>query len=183
MKETLTPGTALAPVPVVLVSCGNEEKANITTIAWTGTLNSEPPLLYVSIRPGRFSYPIIKETQEFVVNIPDKKMVFATDFCGTKSGKNVDKFKEMKLTKTSAQVVKAPLIKECPINIECKLKEVKELGSHDMFIGEIVAVNADQDIINEKGKIDFQKLELLTYLGSEYFIADQKVGDRGICLK
>ena len=183
MKEKLSPGTVLAPVPVVLVSCGDEKKANITTIAWTGTLNSEPPLLYVSIRPGRFSYSIIKETGEFVVNIPDEKLVFETDYCGTNSGKNVDKFEEMKLTKELAQVVKAPLIKECPINIECKVKEIKSLGSHDIFIGEIVAVNAEKEYVSETGKIEYQKLKLLTYLGSEYFIADKKVGDRGICLK
>lgn len=183
MKSSIKVQTALAPLPVVMVSCGNEEKCNITTIAWTGIINSEPPLVYVSIRPSRYSYSIIKNLREFVINIPDEKLVVATDFCGTKSGKEIDKFKEAKLTKGNANIVKAPLIEECPINIECKLKEIKKLGSHDMFIGEIVAVNADEKYIKENGSIDYGKANLLTYMGQEYFIANKKVANRGICLK
>lgn len=182
MKEHLQPSTTLAPIPAVLVSCGNMENANITTIAWTGVLNSEPPLVYVSIRPTRHSYNIIKETKEFVINIPSEDLVWATDFCGTKSGKNVDKFTEAKLTKEKCKIVNAPGIKECPISLECKLKEIKELGSHHMFIGEIVCVNADSEII-EEGKINLAKANLITYLGSEYYVANKKVGYRGICLK
>ncbi|HBC84931.1 MAG TPA: flavin reductase family protein [Clostridiales bacterium] len=183
MKSNVKVQTALAPVPIAMVSCGDELKSNITTIAWTGIINSEPPLVYVSIRPSRHSYSIIKNLGEFVINIPDEKLVFAADFCGTKSGKEVDKFKEARLTKEKAQIVKAPLIKECPINIECKLKEIKKLGSHDMFIGEIVAVNADDEYVRDNGNIDYGKANLLTYMGQEYFVANKKIADRGICLK
>ncbi len=183
MKSNVKVQTALAPVPIAMVSCGDELKSNITTIAWTGIINSEPPLVYVSIRPSRHSYSIIKNLEEFVINIPDEKLVFAADFCGTKSGKEVDKFKEARLTKEKAQIVKAPLIKECPINIECKLKEIKKLGSHDMFIGEIVAVNADDEYVRDNGNINYGKANLLTYMGQEYFVANKKIADRGICLK
>lgn len=183
MKSNVKVQTALAPVPIAMVSCGDDLNYNITTIAWTGIINSEPPLVYVSIRPSRHSYSIIKELGEFVINIPDEKLVFAADFCGTKSGKQIDKFKEAKLTKEKAQIVKAPLIKECPINIECKLKEIKKLGSHDMFIGEIVAVNADDEYVRDNGNIDYGKANLLTYMGQEYFVANKKIADRGICLK
>lgn len=182
MKETLEASTILAPIPTVMVSCGNMEKANITTIAWTGVINSEPPLIYVSIRPSRHSYNIIKKTGEFVVNIPDEKLVWETDYCGTKSGKEVDKFKSANLTKEASKKVSAPSIAECPINLECKLKEIKELGSHHMFIGEVVCVNANKELVKD-GKIDLASAKLITYLGNEYYIADTKVGDRGICLK
>lgn len=183
MKTSIKVQTALAPVPVAMVSCGDEVNSNITTIAWTGIINSEPPLVYVSIRPSRHSYSIIKEYGEFVINIPNENLVVAADFCGTKSGKEIDKFKEAKLTKEKAKIVKASLIKECPINIECKLKEIKHLGSHDMFIGEIVAVNADDEYIKENGSIDYGKANLLTYMGQEYFVANKKIADRGVCLK
>ena len=182
MKERLEPSTILAPIPAVMVSCGNMENANITTIAWTGIINSEPPLVYVSIRPSRYSYNIIKETKEFVINIPDEKLVWQTDYCGTKSGKEVDKFKEAHLTKEISNKVKAPSIEECPIGLECKLKEIKELGSHHMFIGEIVCVNAKEDIV-ENGKINLPKAKLITYLGNKYYVADKKIGDRVICLQ
>lgn len=183
MKKMLNPDTVLAPIPAVLVSCGDMENANITTIAWTGVLNSEPPLVYVSLRPSRHSYEIIKQKKEFVINIPDESLVWETDYCGTKSGKKVDKFKEAKLTKELCQIVEAPAIKECPINLECKLKEIKKLGSHDMFIGEIVAINANEELVDANGKINLPKANLITYLGQEYYIANKKVGDRGICLK
>lgn len=182
MKENLKPDTILAPIPVVMVSCGDMKKSNILTIAWTGIINSEPPLVYVSIRPTRYSYQIIKDNMEFVINIPDEKLVWEADFCGTKSGKNVDKFTETNLTKEECKLVKAPAIAECPISLECKVKEIKELGSHHMFIAEIVSVNSTKDII-EDGKMKLSKANLLTYLGNEYFVANKKVGDRGICLK
>ncbi len=182
MKESLKPNTTLAPIPAVMVSCGDMESANIITVAWTGVLNSEPPLVYVSIRPSRHSYNIIKQTKEFVINIPDEKLVWQVDYCGTKSGKEVDKFKEANLTKETSKNIKAPSIKECPISLECKVKEIKELGSHHMFIGEVVGVNANKEII-ENGKINLGKANLITYLGNEYYVANKKVGDRGICLK
>ena len=183
MKFELKPCTALAPVPVVMISCGTMEKSNITTIAWTGVINSEPPLVYVSIRPTRKSYEIIKKQGEFVINMPDEKLVWQADFCGTKSGKNVDKFKEAKLEKMEAKFVKAPLIKECPVNLECKLTEIKHLGSHDMFIAEIVNIHADEEYKLENEKLDYSKMNLLSYMGQEYFVQNKKVADRGICLK
>lgn len=183
MKKTLDPGTSLAPVPVVMVTCGDMEDSNITTIAWTGVINSEPPMVYVSIRDSRKSYEIIEKTREFVINIPDKNLVWETDFCGTKSGKNIDKFKETKLTKIKAQNIDVPLIKECPINLECKVTEIKKLGSHDMFIAEVIAVNCDEEFILENGKIDFKNANLLTYAGNKYLAQNVEVGERGICLK
>ena len=124
-----------------------------------------------------------KRKGEFVINIPDEKLVVAADFCGTKSGRDVDKFKEAKLDKEKAQIVKAPLIKQCPINLECKVKEIKHLGSHDMFIGEIIAVNVDDECVKENGNIDYGKANIITYMGQEYFVANKKIADRGICLK
>ena len=182
MKFELKPQTAFAPVPVVMVSCGTMENANIISVAWTGIINSEPPLVYVSIRPTRKSYEIIKETGEFVINIPNENLVWQVDFCGTKSGKNIDKFKEAKLKKEKGKLVKAPLIKECPINLECKVKEIKSLGSHDIFIAEIINVNADEEFI-ENGKLNYSKMNLLSYMENRYFVHNKKVADRGTCLK
>lgn len=182
MKQNLEASTALAPIPAIMVSCGDFNNSNITTIAWTGVINSEPPMVYVSLRPNRYSYNIMKDTKEFVINIPDENLVWETDYCGTKSGRDVDKFKEANLTKEKCKFVKAPAIAECPISLECKLKEIKELNSHHMFIAEIVSVNAKQEIIKD-GKINLPKANLITYLGNEYYVASKKVGDRGICLK
>ena len=183
MKKSLKPQPILGAVPTVMVSCGNVEDSNIITIAWTGIISSEPPLIYVSIRPTRYSYNIIKESKEFVINIPNEKLVLETDLCGTKSGKEIDKFKEAKLTKEKAEVVKCPLIKECPINIECKVKEIKEMGSHDMFIGEIVNIDIDDEYITENNKIDYIKAKLINYLGNNYVLENNAIAKRGICLK
>lgn len=183
MKKLLKEGTNLAPVPVAMVSCQGEDKANIITIAWTGVLNSEPPLVYISIRPTRHSYNIIKNTKEFVLNIPDDKLVWQADFCGTKSGSKVDKFKEANLTKEEASIVKAPMIKECPISLECKVEEIKHLGSHDMFIARVVATHVEEAYVKENGAIDFESANLLTYAGSCYLCQNKKIADRGICLK
>lgn len=183
MKERLEPSTALAPLPVVMVSCGTKESANITTVAWTGIINSNPPLVYISLRPERHSYKIIKQNMEFVINIPNKQLAYQTDYCGTKSGRNEEKFKTLNLIMEDCTKVKAPAIQECPINLECKVKDIKELGSHHMFIAEIIAVNARKDNIDENGKIDYLKSELLCYLGTNYIVADNKIASRGICLK
>ena len=183
MKFELKPQTALAPLPVVMISCGDMEKSNITTIAWTGIISSEPPLIYISIRPTRKSYEIIKETSEFVINIPDEKLVWQVDFCGTKSGKKVDKFEEANLSKEKAKLVNAPLITECPVNLECKVMEIKPLGSHDMFIAEIININVDEKFKLDNGKLDYGKMNLLSYMGQEYFVQNKKVADRGVCLK
>lgn len=182
MKFELKPQTIFSPVPVVMVSCGTMENPNITTVAWTGIVSSEPPLIYISLRNTRKSYEIIKEQKEFVINFPNENLVWHADFCGTKSGKNIDKFKEANLQKEEAKIVNAPLIKECPINLECKVKEIKSLGSHDMFIAEIININADEKYL-ENGRIDYGKMNLLSYMGSKYFVNNKEVADRGICLK
>lgn len=182
MKKSLKPGTSLAPVPVVMVSCGKVQ-SNITTIAWTGIINSEPPLVYVSIRKTRKSHEIIQKEKEFVMNIPDGKLAWEADFCGTKSGKEIDKFKEANLSKIPAEKIAAPMIEQCPINIECKLVEIKELGSHDMFIGEVVAVHCEEQYLLENGTIDYASANLLTYAGSSYLAQNKEVAKRGICLQ
>ena len=133
-------GTFIYPIPAVMVSCGTMEESNIITVAWTGILNTNPAMCYISVRPERYSHDIIKENGEFAINLTTKQLAYATDWCGVKSGRDVDKFREMKLTKEIANVIKAPLIKESPVSVECKVKEIVPLGSHDMFVAEIVAV-------------------------------------------
>lgn len=169
-KASFKPGTMLNPVPVVMVSCGGEpSEYNIITIAWTGIINSEPPMTYVSVRKSRHSHRIIKDNGEFVINICNEDLAFATDYCGVKSGKDVDKFREQKLTPVSAEMVKCPMIGEAPVNLECKVTQMISLPSHDMFIAEIVKVHADKSLINEKGKILLEEANLICYNHGEYF--------------
>ncbi len=183
MKRTIKPTSALTPNPVALVSCGNLEKSNITTIAWTGIICSDPMLVYVSIRPTRYSYEIITQTKEFVINLPNEKQVVWADLCGTKSGREIDKFKECHFTKALCSKIAAPFIKECPVNLECKVREIKHLGSHDMFMAEVMAVNVDEELLDENQNILFEKANLISFAGKQYFSASQEVGYRGICLK
>lgn len=183
MKKTIKPSAGLAPNPVALVSCGSLEKSDITTIAWTGIICSDPMLVYISIRPTRYCYEIIKETKEFVINLPNKNQVKEADFCGTKSGREIDKFKECHFTKSLSTEVLAPYIKECPISLECKVLELKNLGTHDMFIGEVVSIHVDENLIDENENIIFEKANLISFAGKKYFAADEEVGYRGMCLK
>lgn len=179
-KQFWKPGNMLYPVPPVMVSCQREnEKPNIITVAWTGTINTMKPMLSISVRPERYSYNIIKETGEFVVNLTTKDLAFATDYCGVRSGKDVDKFKEMHLTPCESQVIKAPGIAESPVNIECKVIEVKEMGSHHMFIAEVVGVNVDDMYIDEKGKFHLNSANLITYSHGEYYELGKKLGKFG----
>ncbi|KKM11980.1 flavin reductase [Clostridiales bacterium PH28_bin88] len=179
-KIKKAPYTALYPVPAVLVTCADENlKPNVITIAWTGTVNSVPPMVYVSVRPDRFSYKLIKETGEFVINVPSAGIVKEVDFCGMNSGRDVDKFAATGLTPLPAAVVKAPLIKECPVNIECQVKQVIELGSHHMFIGEIVSVHIDQDSLNQKGQVDMDLAKAVSYCAGEYRGVDLIIGTHG----
>lgn len=164
------PSTLLNPVPAVMVSCiGNDGKANIITVAWAGTINTAPPMLSISVRKERHSHSLIKEKGQFVVNLTTEKLVRATDLCGVKSGRDCDKFELAQLTKENASVVDVPLIKESPVNIECVVKQVLELGSHDMFIGEVVAINVDESILNENGKLCLDKAGLICYSHGEYW--------------
>lgn len=169
MKKNFKAGTMLNPVPAVMVSLGEGEKANIITIAWTGIINSDPPMTYISVRPERHSYGLLKESGEFVINLTTEDLAKATDFCGVKSGRDIDKWQATGLTKEGCQIVKCPQIKESPLSLECKVVECKALGSHDMFIAEIVAVNVDENLIDEEGKIWLDKAHPLAYLHGEYF--------------
>ena len=176
-------GTFVYPIPAVMVSCGTMTKSNIITVAWTGILNTNPAMVYVSIRPTRYSYSIIKEQKEFVINLTNRELVRATDWCGVKSGAKVDKFKEMKLHKEKAKFVKCPIIKESPVAIECKVKEIKELGSHHLFIAEVMSIDADKQYIDEKGAFDISKCNLIAYANGGYYVLGKKVGKFGFSVK
>ncbi len=184
-KVAWKPGTMIYPLPAVMVSCGKmPEDANIITIAWVGTICSNPPLCYVSIRKSRKSHSLISETKEFVINLTTEELAFATDWCGVKSGKDFNKFKEMKLTPEKAQIVSAPLIKESPLNIECKVLEIKELGSHDMFIAEVVAVNADEQFLDtETDAFALDQAKLLAYSHGKYYGLGKKLGFFGYSIQ
>ncbi len=182
-KQVWKPGTLLAPVPPVLVSCGTMDAPNIITIAWTGIINSHPPMTYISIRPERYSYSIIESAGEFVINLPTEKLVFATDYCGVRSGRDIDKFAKMKLTPVQGTKIAAPMIAESPVSIECMVKNNISLGSHSMFIAEIVAVNVDDSAFNKAGKLDFIKCGLITYAHGEYFTLGKSLGNFGFSVK
>lgn len=180
MKKEFKPGTLLSPVPAVMVSCGEGDKKNIITIGWTGIINSEPPMTYISVRKSRHSHHIIEESGEFVINLTTDKLAFATDYCGVKSGRDVDKFKELGLTPGSCSKVKCPMIAESPVNMECRVTEVKSYPSHDMFVAEIVAVHVDEEIIDQKGRIDLSAAGLISYVHGEYFgIKKEPIGKFG----
>ncbi len=173
------PGTFEYPIPAIMVSLGNMEKSNIITVAWTGILNSDPAMVYISVRPTRYSYNIIKETKEFAINLTTKDLAYKTDWCGVKSGANVDKFKEMHLTKQKAQFIKCPLIKESPVSIECKVEKTIDLGSHTMFVARVLSIDADEKYIDEKGAFDISKCNLIAYANGGYYQLGKKIGKFG----
>ena len=172
-------GTFIYPIPAVMVTSGNMENSNIMTVAWTGILNTNPAMCYISVRPERYSYHMIKESGEFVINLTNEKLAFATDWCGVRSGKDYDKFKEMNLTKEKANHVQCPIIKESPVAIECKVKEIKELGSHHMFVAEVLSIDADDKYIDEKGAFDISKCDLIAYSNGGYYTLNKKIGKFG----
>ena len=182
-KVTWKSGTFIYPIPAVMVSCGDMENSNIITVAWTGILNTNPAKVYISVRPERYSYNIIKEKKEFVINLTNKDLAYATDWCGVKTGAKVDKFKEMKLTKEKANFVSCPMIKESPVSVECKVKEIRELGSHHMFIAEILGINADEKYINENGAFDISKCDLIAYSNGNYYSLGKKIGRFGFSVQ
>lgn len=182
-KQNWKPGNMLYPLPVVMVSCGNMEAANIVTVAWAGTICSDPAMVSISVRKERFSHQMLMENKEFVINLVTKDLVWACDYCGVKSGRDVDKFEQMNLTKLPSQVVKAPGISESPVNIECVVTEVKELGSHDMFIAKVVNVTVEDSYMNENGKFELNSTNLVTYSHGEYFLLGEKVGKFGYSVK
>jgi len=175
------PGTMVYPIPAVMLSCGDKpEEFNIITIAWTGTLNSNPPMLYASIRKNRHSYEIVKRVGEFVINLTTKDLAFATDWCGVRSGRDYDKFKSMELTPRMAEKVKAPIIVESPVNIECKVTEIKEAGTHDIFMAQVVHIQADEKFMDRKtGAFELFRSNPLVYSHGHYFELGNHIGKFG----
>lgn len=183
-KQLWKPGNMLYPLPVVMVSvAGTHGEKNILTIAWAGTICSDPPMVSISVRPERYSYNMIKETGEFVINLTTKDLARATDYCGVKSGRDVDKFAEMHLTPVMGDVVKAPMIAESPVNIECRVTEVKHLGTHDMFLAEVVAVHADERYMDEKQKFHLEKAQPIVYSHGAYLVTGEQIGTFGYSVK
>lgn len=183
-KETWKPGNMLYPLPVVMVSVADKAgNHNIITIAWAGTICSNPPMVSISVRPERHSYKMLKETGEFVINLTTKDLVYATDYCGVKSGRDVDKFKEMNLTALPGEKVKAPLIAESPVNLECKVTEVIPLGSHDMFLAEVVAVHVDDKYMDKGGKFHLEQAEPIVYSHGAYLETGKQLGTFGYSVK
>lgn len=181
MKQDWKPGTMIYPLPAALVSCGSTpDEYNLLTVAWTGTICSEPAMCYISVRPERHSYPIIKRNMEFVINLTTRDMAFATDWCGVRSGKDYHKFEEMRLTPGKAKMVSAPIVEESPLCIECRVKEVISLGSHDMFIAEVLNVKADEKYLDaETGKFDLVASGLMAYVHGGYYELGKKIGKFG----
>lgn len=184
MKEYWKGGNMLYPVPAVMVSVIDKNaKPNIITIAWCGTCCTNPPMLYISVRPERYSYEIIKETKEFVVNLTTEALVAQTDYCGVKSGKDVDKIKNTNLTMIESKYVKAPSIKESPVNIECHVNQILELGSHHMIIADILGVTVENEYIDENGRFDLNKANLIAYSHGEYLKLGDVLGKFGYSIK
>ena len=182
-KISLKPGALLSPVPPALVSCGDMQRSNILTIAWTGMLNTIPPMTYISVRPERYSYGIIRERGEFVINLTSAPLVRAADYCGVKSGAQIDKFAEMHLTKEAASQVACPLIGESPLHLECRVRQIIPLGSHDMFLAEIVAMEVDSSILDESGRICLERAGLAAYAHGTYYELGKKLGSFGYSVR
>ena len=178
-KVTWNGGALLAPVPPVMVSCGDMENSNIITIAWTGIINTIPPKTYISVRPSRHSYKLIKESGEFVINLTPKSLVRTADFCGIYTGAKVDKFKKCGLDKAQANNVSCPVIVQCPISLECKVTDIVPLGTHDMFIADIVGAIVDDSLLDKNGKLCIEKAELCAYAHGDYYELGKKIGRFG----
>lgn len=184
-KQVWKAGNMVYPLPAVMVSTADKSgKSNILTIAWTGTICTNPAMVYISVRPERYSYHMLKESGEFVINLTTEQLAKATDYCGVRSGKDVDKWKEAHLTPAKAEkLAYAPVIEECPVNIECKVTEIKELGSHHMFLAEVLAVQIDEEYLNEKNKFELNKTGLMAYSHGEYLSLGKKIGTFGHSVK
>lgn len=182
-RVSFKPGNMLYPLPAVLVSVGDEKENNLFTVAWTGTICSDPPMVSISVRKERFSYEMIEKTGQFVINLTTKDLAYATDYCGVKSGRDVDKWKECGLTRLSSTVVSAPSVKESPVAIECEVTEKKELGTHHMFIARVVAVTVDDRYMNEKGTFVFPDAEPIVYSHGEYYTLGENIGKFGYSIR
>ncbi len=183
-KTKFKPGNMLYPLPVVLVSCtGKNKKPNLITIAWAGTICTNPPMVSISVRPERYSYPLIKEAGEFAINLATEKLAYAVDYCGVRSGKEVDKWKECRLTPAPADTISCPLVAESPVNIECQVKEIKELGSHHMFLAQVTAVHADCQYMDQNNTFHLNDSHLLTYSHGAYFSLGRQLGTFGYSIR
>ena len=178
-RENFKAGTLEAPLPAVMVSVGDMENANIITIGWTGILSSDPPRAYISVRPSRHSHKQLKERGEFVINLTTEKLALATDYCGIYTGAKVDKFEKCSLTKLESKCVSAPTIKESPLSLECRVFDVIESGTHDIFMADILNISVDSSLLDEKGRICFDKARLIAYAHGEYFALGKKIGRFG----
>lgn len=176
-------GALVAPLPPVLVSCGTMEKPNVLTVAWTGIVNTIPPKTYISLRPSRFSYELIKESREFVINLTTASLVKAADFCGVRSGRKIDKFDATGLTAEESTKVSAPMIAESPLSLECRVSDIIPLGSHDMFLADIVAINVDESLIDKNGKLHLDNCGLAAFAHGEYFELGKKIGTFGFSVR
>lgn len=176
-------GAMIAPVPAVLVTSKDKGKDNVMTVAWTGIINTIPAKTYISVRKERYSYDLIKNSREFAINLTTRDLAKATDFCGVRSGKDMDKFKVMNLTRQDANEVKCPIIGESPVALECRVTDIVELGSHDMFIADIVAVDVAEKLIDEKGRLALEEADLIAYCHGEYFALGEKLGKFGYTVK
>ena len=184
MSKVKWKGSALlAPVPPALVTCGTMEKPNVLTIAWTGIINTNPPKTYISVRPERFSYDMIDKMGEFVINLPTKDMVRAVDFCGVKSGKDTDKFKKTNLEIKKCDYVSCPQIEQSPLSLECKIFDKIELGTHHMFLADIVGVNVDEKLLDKNGRLCLEKAGLIAYAHGDYFELGKNLGDFGFSVR
>ncbi|KMT22710.1 flavin reductase family protein [Clostridium cylindrosporum] len=182
-KLTWKPGTMLYPVPAVMISCKNEDVDNIITVAWAGTVCTNPAMVSISVRPSRYSHELIKKSGEFIINLPGENLAYHTDFCGVKSGRDIDKFKHLNLTKKMGTKVNVPMIEECPVNIECKVKDIISLGSHDMFLAEVLAVNVNENLLDENDKLNLDKANLICYSHGEYCKVSKPLGKFGFSVK
>ena len=182
-KECWKGSVITSPLPPTLVTCGTVDNPNVFTVAWTGILNTQPPVTYISVRPERYSYELIKQSGEFVINLPTGQLVRAVDYCGVKSGRNTDKFKEMNLTAEPATKISTPILAESPVNIECKVREIVELGTHHMFVADIIALNVAKELIDKSGKLQLDKANLLAYAHGEYYALGKKLGSFGYSVR
>jgi len=183
-KISFKPGNMLYPLPAVMVSVADQAgKTNIITVAWAGTICTNPPMVSISIRPSRYSHHMIQETGEFVINLTTKELAYATDYCGVRSGRDVDKWKEAKLSPAQSDIVKAPCIAQSPVNMECKVTETRQLGSHDMFIAEVVAVHADDRYMDAKGRFHLEKADPIVYSHGEYYVLGERLGGFGYSVR
>lgn len=182
-RQTWKPGTLVYPVPAVMITCKNKDIENVFTVAWTGTICTDPAMTYISVRKERFSYNLIKESGVFCINLTTEELAYATDYCGVKSGRNENKFKTLNLETEPATQIDVPMLKKSPVTIECKVEEIKELGSHDMFIAKVLAVNVDEKYMDETGRFCMEKCNLMAYSHGQYYALGESLGKFGFSVK